>query len=177
MGLLQNTAPSPSWSKSCLSAFQEILPFLIRLNKMRPFVDFWHVVVLSPRNVAIYQTGAMYIRLASCHHSFPVLIATPGNMCWLAKCEHVRHLINPRLFPQEMDRIVHKRTKGAAVDVQDKLKHCYVILGRYYAAEHWINSHPLVSSCDCQRMRNLCGDTMVFLLGIVQWSSRTHHKL
>jgi hypothetical protein len=67
---------------------------------------------------------------------------------WLAKCEHVYHLIDARLLPQEMDRIVHERTKGAD-DVQDKLKLSCYGMGRYYAAEHWIHSHLLVSSsCD-----------------------------
>lgn len=67
---------------------------------------------------------------------------TPGNM-WLARCDYVHRLMDPRLFTQEMDRI--KKNGGAGM-MDPKLMHCHGV-GRY-AAEHWIHSHFLVSSCD-----------------------------
>lgn len=59
---------------------------------------------------------------------------TPGNM-WLARCDYVSKLINPRQFAHAMQQVVgggENACRGT---------------GRY-AAEHWIHSHPAARPCD-----------------------------
>lgn len=64
----------------------------------------------------------------------------PGNM-WLARCEYVQRLIDPRVFEDKMSE----------VPISEKLEKPYPDYcfghGRY-AAEHWIHSHPTVKPCD-----------------------------
>jgi hypothetical protein len=64
-----------------------------------------------------------------------------GNM-WLARCEYVQKLIDPRLFKDAMNEAVFN------ADIQRSVGWCLV--GREcWAAEHWIHSHPSsVMPCD-----------------------------
>jgi len=59
---------------------------------------------------------------------------TPGNM-WLARCDYIKKLFEPKNFQSKMQRAPLKPATACA--------------GRgRYAAEHWVHSHPDVMPCD-----------------------------
>ena len=64
---------------------------------------------------------------------------TSGNM-WLARCDYVRKLIEPRKFKSKMNE-VYLRTEQTNIRP-------YCIGKSRFAAEHWIYSHFDVSPCD-----------------------------
>jgi hypothetical protein len=69
---------------------------------------------------------------------------TSGNM-WIATCGHVRKLLAPKEFPQEVSRVIHEATKTfhwgppkhPSHNGQDR-----------YANEHWVHTHPQIKPCD-----------------------------
>eukprot|EP00984_Skeletonema_dohrnii_P038784 scaffold42455_cov322-Skeletonema_dohrnii-CCMP3373.AAC.1 len=58
-----------------------------------------------------------------------------GNM-WAARCNYIRKLINPVMFPKSMAQLYH-----------DAGNDPWIGTGRY-AAEHWVHSHPTIQACD-----------------------------
>jgi hypothetical protein len=64
---------------------------------------------------------------------------TPGNM-WLARCDYIQRLMNPRLFEAKMVTVTTIPKKNSTSLA------CHG-LGRY-SAEHWVHSHPSCNPCD-----------------------------
>lgn len=63
-----------------------------------------------------------------------------GNM-WLARCDYIRKLIEPKYFERRMEDM---KPRGDLACV-----------GRNrYALEHWVHSHPSVRPCDVYESRN-----------------------
>jgi len=78
-------------------------------------------------------------------------VHTSGNM-WLARCDYIVKLKNPRLFENAMDSIYDdvKDTYLIKNDINNlgkKLHPSCLGQGRF-AAEHWVHSHPDVMPCD-----------------------------
>jgi len=74
---------------------------------------------------------------------------TPGNM-WLAHCDYVNELIEPRLFTVLMDAL-QANIKRSWLDIQQTQKlwiKWYTTGTKRFAQEHWIHSHPTVKPCD-----------------------------
>jgi hypothetical protein len=69
-------------------------------------------------------------------------VHTPGNM-WLARCSYVNKLIDPRLFKEVMYNI---NKNNGDTDERFSTLPCRGL--ERFASEHWVHSHPSVSSCD-----------------------------
>ena len=81
---------------------------------------------------------------------------TPGNM-WLARCDYVVKLIEPRLFTVLMDAMHAKLSSSSSSEQRSWLSKAqqqqlwikaYTTGTKRFAQEHWIHSHPTVRPCD-----------------------------
>ena len=69
---------------------------------------------------------------------------TSGNI-WLARCDYVQKLSDPLSFESQMNRVPFKKPLCAKTFCCGK---------GWFAAEHWIHSHPSVMPCDLYKSQS-----------------------